>query len=56
MQCISNCMVFKKFTAYVHVLQFIRVVTKMNEEEERATLENFVDSSVLELLLNETNI
>ena len=26
---------------------------RMNEEEERATLENFVDSSILELLLNE---
>ena len=33
---------------------FICVVKKMNEEEERATLENFVDSSILELLLNET--
>ena len=41
-------------TAHVHILPFIRVVTKMNEEEERATLENFVDSSILELLLNET--
>ena len=27
---------------------------KMNEEEERATLENFLDSSILELLLNVT--
>ena len=27
---------------------------KMNEEEERATLENFMDTSILDLLLNET--
>ena len=41
-------------TAYVHVLLFVRVAKKMNKEEERATLQNFVDSSILELLLNET--
>ena len=41
-------------TAHVQVLPFVCVATKMNEEEERATLENFVDSSILELLLNET--
>ena len=41
-------------TVHVHVLPFIRIVTKMNEEEERGTLENFVYSSILELLLNET--
>ena len=33
-------------------MQFIRVVSKMNEEEERATLDNFIDSFILELLLN----
>ena len=38
----------------MQVLLFVCVATKMNEEEERATLENFVDSSILELLLNET--
>ena len=38
----------------MHALPFVRVATKMNEEEERATLENLVDSSILELLLNET--
>ena len=38
----------------MHVLPFVRVAEKMNMEEERATLENFVDSSILELLLNET--
>ena len=38
----------------MQVLPFIRAAKKMNEEEERATLENFVDSSILELLLNET--
>ena len=27
---------------------------KMNEEEERVTLENFMDSAILERLLNET--
>ena len=27
---------------------------KMNEEEERARLEKFLDSSILELVLNET--
>ena len=37
----------------MHVLPFVRVAKKMNEEEERATLENFMDSSILELLLNE---
>ena len=30
------------------------LVMKMNEEEERAILENFVDSSILERLFNET--
>ena len=34
-------------------LPFIRKA-KMNKEEERASLENFVYSSILELLLNET--
>ena len=39
----------------MHVLPFVRVATKMNGEEERATLENFVDSSTyLELLFSET--
>ena len=37
-------------TAHVQVVPFVRVATEMNEEEERATLENFVDSSILELL------
>ena len=41
-------------TAHMHVLPFVRVSKKMNEEEERATLENFVDSSILECLLNKT--
>ena len=36
------------------ILSFVHVAKKMNEEEERATLENFVDYSILELLLNET--
>ena len=40
-------------TAHVYILHFIRVAKKMNEEEERATLENFVYSFILELLLNE---
>ena len=35
-------------------LPFVCIVKKMNEEEERATLENFMDSSILEPLLNET--
>ena len=47
MQFIPNCI------AHVQVLPFIRIATEMNEEEERATLENFLDSSLLELLLNE---
>ena len=38
----------------MQVLPFLRLATKMNEEDERATLENFVDSSILEFLLNET--
>ena len=54
---VTNCMVFEialLLTAHVHVLPFVRASKKINEEEERATLENFVDSSILELLLNET--
>ena len=39
---------------HVHVLPFICVAKKMNEEKERATLQNFVNSSILEFLLNET--
>ena len=55
MQFFLNCMFFLKLlTAHVQVLPFVRIATKMDEEEERATLENFVDSSILELLLNET--
>ena len=40
----------------MHILPFIHVAMKMNEEEERVTLENFMDSSILECLLNETEI
>ena len=39
---------------HVQLLPFVHVAMKMNEEEERATLDNFVDSSLLELLLNES--
>ena len=38
----------------MHVLPFVRAAKKINEEEESATLENFMDSSILELLFNET--
>ena len=38
-------------TVHVHILPFVRVAKKMSEEEERATLDNYVDSSILELLL-----
>ena len=48
MQFIPNCI------AHVQVLPFVCVAMKMNEEEERTTFDNFVDSSLLELLLNET--
>ena len=41
-------------TAHVQVLLFVCITTKMNKEEERATLESFMVSSILELLLNET--
>ena len=57
MQFIPNSTVFEialLLTAHVHVLPFVHIAKKMNKEEERATLENFVDSSILELLLNET--
>ena len=58
-QFIPNCTVVLNCTptscaCHVYVLPFVRIAKKMNEEEERATLENFVDSSILELLLNET--
>ena len=36
--------------ADVHVVPFVSVAKKMNEEEERTTLENFVDCSTLDLL------
>ena len=56
MQFIPNWM-FKHIalllTVHVHILPFVHISKKMNEEEERATLENFVDSSILELLLIE---
>ena len=38
----------------MQVLPFVCVATEMNKVEERVTLDNFVDSSILELLLNET--
>ena len=38
----------------MHVLSFVRIAKEMNEKEVRNTLENFVDSSILELLLNGT--
>ena len=49
MQFIPNCMCFFKNCTLTYCAS-----TKMNEEEERATLENCMDSSILELLLNET--
>ena len=48
--------VARLLTAHVHVLPFVRIAKKMKEEEERATLENFMDSSILELLLNVTEV
>ena len=39
-------------TVHMQVLLFLAV--KMYEEEEKATLENFMESSILELLFNET--
>ena len=54
MQFITNCKVICNCTPYCtwHVLQFVRVGKKINEEEERATLKNFVDSFISELLRN----
>ena len=43
-------------TAHVHIFPFVRAAKKINEEKERATLENFMDSSNLQLLLNEKSI
>ena len=45
-QLIKNCTLL---TAHMHILLFVCVAKKMKEEEERATLENFVDFSILEL-------
>ena len=39
-------------TAHVHILPFVHVAMKMKEEEEIATLEKFMDFSILEFLLN----
>ena len=37
----------------MHVLPFVHS-KELNKEEERATLEDFMEYSILELLLNET--
>ena len=45
---------FFKLHSYLLRIATFTVCFRSNEEEEGATLEKFVDSSILELLLNET--